>query len=128
MFRDALAGSVLSRAVRGKKFLAEMNYAAPETLDGVTAADELSDLYSLGVVLYTLVTGRAPYLGSSARELLVQMASRPPKPRKYAKALPKRFEWVILTLLEKERHYRFQSASELLVYLNRIASEHGVAV
>ncbi len=130
MQHAALKGSALRRSVRGDKHLNEAQYLAPELFDSSKGnRDEISDLYSAGVVVYQLLTGRLPYEADEPEEILEQiLSSDPPRPRKLRRNIPSRFEWVVLQMLNRERKYRFHNATDLLVYLDRIAEDQGVEV
>ena len=66
------------RASEGKKILGTPYYVAPETILG-SAIDRRADLYSLGVVLYEMLTGGLPFLGPSMSNLMFQhLEERPP--------------------------------------------------
>ncbi|OPZ37380.1 MAG: Serine/threonine-protein kinase PrkC [Spirochaetes bacterium ADurb.BinA120] len=85
--------------------------------------DERSDLYSLGVVLYRLVTGRLPYEGSDALAIIHQhIAKKPLPPSAHNPQIPPAIERVILKLLEKEPVDRYQSAHGLLYDIKMILS------
>jgi serine/threonine protein kinase len=125
---QALHGSLLEQATRQERCQAGRAYLAPEQLDG-SRGDHLSDLYSLGAVLYALLTGRPPFPGESAEEVLEQVCtSTPVKPTRYQRSIPPELEWVVLTLLARDRRYRFQSPAELLLHLDQVALEQGLAV
>ncbi len=128
MFKRAVQGSELHEAVAEDKRAAELAYGSPELLAG-SAGDEISDLYSLGAVMYALLTGRPPFEGGSTKETAQLIRDgEVVKPRKWQKTIPADFEWAVLTTLAKGRQYRFQSATELLVHLERIAIEQGLVV
>ncbi|MBV8878705.1 MAG: serine/threonine protein kinase, partial [Planctomycetaceae bacterium] len=89
-------------------------YASPEQADGRTT-DHRSDLYSLGCVLYEMVTERPPFSGESQMATLYKHASQAaPSPRLLNPAVTGDFEAVVLRLLEKEPADRFQSYPELI--------------
>ena len=97
-------------------------YMSPEQARGL-AVDGRSDCYSLGVVLYELVTGRAPFVAPTTSDLLVAILERePPSLRLAARALPPPLEWIIEKTLEKDRDLRYQSIADLRVDLQRLKS------
>src|SRR5688572_5223980 len=97
-------------------------YMAPEQARGL-AVDGRSDCYSLGVVLYELVTGRAPFVALTTSDLLVAILERePPSLRLAARTLPPPLEWIIEKTLEKDRDLRYQTIADLRVDLQRLKS------
>ena len=95
-------------------------YMSPEQARGLPV-DGRSDCYSLGVVLYELVTGRAPFVASTTTDLLVAILERePPSLRLAARALPLPLEWIIEKALEKDPNLRYQSMADLRVDLQRL--------
>ena len=95
-------------------------YMSPEQARGL-AVDGRSDCYSLGVVLYELVTGRAPFAAPTTSDLLVAILERePPSLRVAARALPPPLEWIIEKALEKDPNLRYQTIADLRVDLQRL--------
>ncbi len=95
-------------------------YGAPEQVES-SDADERSDIYSLGVILYETVTGRIPF-----PDAVPAHAARPNKsdqslaPHRLNPLVPEEFSRIILKCLAKDRTRRFQNAAELLSELNRL--------
>lgn len=103
-------------------------YASPEQCQNLTL-DHRADIYSLGVVLYEMVTGQRPFTGRAATEIaLKQMQGNPTRPREIAPEIPLRLEALILRALAREPHIRHQSAEELASELNAIATRIVVPV
>lgn len=82
-------------------------YMAPEQWAGVTSPQ--SDLYSLGIVLYEMVTGRKPYMADTPAAILIKQATEPlPSPRKFVSDLPEALELVLIKALAKEPENRYK--------------------
>ena len=95
-------------------------YMAPEQWIG--QAGPLMDLYSLGVVLYELVTGRKPYTADTPAAIMLKQANDPlPHPRRFAPELPEAVERVLLKALAKRPEDRYQSMGEFAVALERLS-------
>ncbi len=89
-----------------------VEYMAPEQALG--QADKRSDIYSLGVVLYQLLTGQVPYSGTTPFQVLMKHTNDPlPDPRILNPSLPRETVQVLQTALEKDPRRRFQSAQAL---------------
>ncbi|HVE41688.1 MAG TPA: protein kinase, partial [Planctomycetota bacterium] len=96
-------------------------YMSPEQARGQEReVDHRSDIYSLGATLYELLTGRAPFAGSTPLETLTAVVERQPvPPRQLAPTTPKPLEAIILTCLEKDKTRRYASAEALARDLER---------
>lgn len=103
--------------------LGTVSYMSPEQALGRTV-DHRSDLFSLGVVMYEMSTGRAPFMGSSATEIIDRILHEvPAPPSRYTPAVPPALDAVIARSLEKSATFRYQSARELHVDLQQIARD-----
>ena len=97
------------------------HYLAPEAIAGGSAEQTVaSDVYSAGVILFEMLTGRTPFAGASAAELpaLVREAE-PPSVRLLAPAVPRDLETICLKCLERDPARRYASAAELAGDLRR---------
>jgi len=94
-------------------------YMAPEQVSG-KKVDERADIYSLGIILYELFTGKVPFTGDSAIAVgFKQMKEDPPPPRELNPQLSPAVERVILRALQKDPAMRYFSVSELRTDLER---------
>jgi serine/threonine protein kinase len=97
-------------------------YMAPEQ-SSERPVDTRADLYSLGCVLYEMVTGEPPFDGSSAIETILKHVNAPvvaPSTRLQKSQLPKEFDAVVMRLLEKDPDKRYQTAEEFLRAFNEV--------
>jgi predicted Ser/Thr protein kinase len=100
------------------------SYMSPEqALGRTTRVDRRSDIYSLGGVLYALVTGHPPFRGASPMETIRRVANDDVTPPSQLVAVPAVLESVILKCLQKERNDRYQSANQLAEDLERILAQ-----
>ena len=96
-------------------------YMAPEQVAG-KSVDERADIYSLGIILYEMFTGRVPFTGDSAIAVgFKQLKEDPPKPSDINTQLPPEIESVILQALQKNPLSRFLSVGELKSNLEKAA-------
>ena len=104
-------------------FLGTPKYASPEQCLG-KELDQRSDIYSLGVILYEMATGRPPFDAETPMGIVVKHIHDPlPMPRKINPALPEAVERVILKALAKEPGDRYASAGELAKALKTAIQE-----
>jgi serine/threonine protein kinase/tetratricopeptide (TPR) repeat protein len=110
----------IARSLEAKKItgagvmIGTPEYMSPEQVEG-KETDPRSDIYSLGVILFEMVTGRLPFEGDTALSVAVKHKTEPPPdPRELAPHLSDELSRLILKCLEKSRETRFQSADEVL--------------
>ena len=111
-----------STLTRGDSVMGSVHYFSPEQASG-QAADVTSDLYSVGVVLYEMLTGRVPFDGDSPVAVAMQhLHARPVNIENFAPDSPAAINHVCLMAMEKKPQYRYQSAREMAAEL-RMALE-----
>ncbi|MBQ3079603.1 MAG: protein kinase [Clostridia bacterium] len=99
--------------------LGSVHYVSPEQASG-DAADMKSDLYSVGVVLYEMLTGCVPFDGETAVAVALKQVSEPPKSmRLIHRDISKGLDEVIMKALEKDPAQRYQTAAEMASDLKR---------
>ncbi|MEK6282992.1 MAG: protein kinase [Acidobacteriota bacterium] len=88
-------------------------YMSPEQARGLEL-DARTDIWSLGVVLYEMLSGSMPFKGNTQSDLVVSILERDPAPLITTPLLPPELDWMVRKTLRKDREERYQSARELL--------------
>jgi eukaryotic-like serine/threonine-protein kinase len=124
-FGIARAGA--SQMTEAGSIVGTAQYLSPEQAHG-NAVDQRSDLYSLGVVLYELLTGVAPFQGDTPVEIAMKHLSQAAEPPSALRPdIPHELDWVVMRALAKDPGERYQSAEEMDADLERVARGAPVA-
>lgn len=120
---EAAAGLTLTGDVLGTP-----PYMAPEALAGGPGkSSAASEVYALGAILFHLLTGRTPFTGTTASEILhLALTSAPPSPRLLNAAVPRDLETICLKCLEKSPESRYASAGALADDLGRFLAGENI--
>lgn len=100
-----------------EKAIGSVHYISPEQAKG-ELTDEKADLYSIGIVLYEMLTGKLPFDADSAVSVaLMQVNTEPTPPRTINPAIPIGFEQITMKAMQKNTRERYQTAAEMLLDL-----------
>ena len=118
------------------EFAGTPSYMSPEQVLATGEIGAPSDIYSTGVVLYEIVTGRLPFPGDSPFEVMLSHQSAPPvPPGRIVPGIPPELDQVILTALQKDPDRRFRTATEFQIALHQAGmlavpgnKRHGLAL
>jgi serine/threonine protein kinase/tetratricopeptide (TPR) repeat protein len=103
--------------------LGTLSYMSPEQARG-TDVDARTDIWSLGVVLYEMLTGRQPFEGTTMSDVLASVLDHEPAPvMRYAPTVPADLERIIRKTLAKDPEERYQTAKDLLIDLKELKHE-----
>ena len=109
------------------KAIGSVHYIAPEQARG-DRTDGKSDVYSIGVMLYEMLTGQLPFEADSAVSVaIMQLQSNPRPPREINPDIPKGLEEITLKAMRKEPAQRYQSAEEMLKDLQKVTKKPDIA-
>ena len=107
---------------KDEPLMGSVHYLSPEQLAGKTA-DARSDLYSVGVVLYEMLTGKVPYPGNDPETVKVQQKEKPKRPSRLQPGVCRSMDEVVLKALRVDPDQRYQTAREMAEDLQKVAAQ-----
>jgi len=119
-----IARSLESKGITGAgMMIGTPEYMSPEQVEG-EEADQRSDIYSLGVIIYEMVTGRVPFWGDTPLSIAYKHKHTIPQhPGEIIRQIPEELSILIMKCLKKDKEKRFQSAEEVRAELEKIQKE-----
>lgn len=106
--------------------IGSVHYISPEQAKGLPT-DAKSDLYSVGVLLYEMITGKLPFESDTAVSVaLMQVQQKAKKPSELVEGLPRGLEQIIIKAMQKDVSMRYQTAAEMLADIDRYNEDHSV--
>ena len=100
------------------KAIGSVHYISPEQARG-EITDEKADIYSVGVVMYEMLTGQLPFQSNSAVSVaIMQLQQDPKRPREIVSTIPMGLEQITMRAMQKNPYSRYRSAAEMLVDIN----------
>lgn len=117
----ALSGALAKDVTLGGEVLGDVRYQAPEQLGAGGPVDGRADIYSLGALVYALLTGKPPFEAKTVVDTAALILRRQPAPpSQFNPHIPERLEEIVLSMLAKKQEDRIQSAAELLEELEKL--------
>lgn len=114
---------VLGKETTPGIILGTVAYMSPEQTRGLKI-DGRSDIFSLGVLLYEMITGRKPFEGVTTSDLIVSILDKEPLPiANYSSEPLTQLQWIVSKMLRKDKDLRYQTARDLIIDLKNLKQE-----
>jgi Serine/threonine protein kinase len=113
------------RLTRTGIFMGTPEYLSPEQAEA-RRVDGRSDLYSLGIVAYEIITGRVPFYGATPQLIVAHAQQEPPPPSSVMGALPDELDTIFARALAKKPQTRYQTGTALVEALRIVARRNGI--
>lgn len=109
------------------KAIGTVYYISPEQAAGEKGIDRRADLYSVGVMMYEMLTGKLPFDGENPVSIALKQINEQPKaPSELLPTIPKGLEQIVLFAMEKDKDKRFQTATQMIDLLLKVRENPGV--
>ena len=109
------------------KAIGTVYYISPEQAAGEKGIDRRADLYSVGVMMYEMITGKLPFDAENPVSIALKQINEEPKaPSALVPSIPKGLEQIILFAMEKDKDKRFQTATQMIELLTKVRENNGV--
>ncbi|MCL2773878.1 MAG: Stk1 family PASTA domain-containing Ser/Thr kinase [Oscillospiraceae bacterium] len=109
------------------KAIGTVHYISPEQAKGTGTVSNISDIYSVGVILYEMTTGKLPFNGNTAIQVaMMQINDTPQNPRILNPEIPKGLSQIILKAMNKSPEDRYQTAREMIKHLHTLLANPAV--
>jgi len=120
---DQFHPAPLSSLTTAGTVMGTVSYMSPEQARGLNV-DKRTDIFSLGVVIYEMITGRLPFEGATASDVIASiLRSEPPPLARYSPDTPEELEQIVAKAMAKKQEERYQSVKDLTLDLKSLAQQ-----
>jgi serine/threonine protein kinase/tetratricopeptide (TPR) repeat protein len=119
-----IARSLKMKGITGEgMIIGTPEYMSPEQVQG-KEADQRSDIYSLGIILFEMLTGKVPFEGDTSLSIaLKQVSEPPPNPKAFNRQIPEELSRIVLKCMNKKKESRYQDIEKLILELETVGDK-----